>query len=145
MTGAAAKPLGPTCGANGGTKVHGGPCSSQLGLGELSGLCAVHDPQRAIEAKAQQEAMKRLGVTLPPAPQTIADAKDYASWAIDAVAKGPHAGGIDVKRAREIGCLLRQFQSSCHEAELAARIKTLETELRQFKAKAAAKTGGGGR
>lgn len=136
MKGAVAKPLGLTCGENGGVNVSGAPCGVQLGLGEVSGLCAVHDMGRQIEAKAQQEASKRMSVTLPPAPQTIADAKNYASWAIDAVAKGPAAGGIDVKRAREITGLLRQFQSSAHEAELASRIKQLEAQLRAYKAKA---------
>ncbi len=147
MTEAARQPVHPvqTCGQHGGVTVSGQPCGAQLGLGETTGLCAAHDPGRAKEMNAQREATKRMTreeleatypKDLPPPPQTIEDAKRYASWTVDAVARGPAAGGIDVKRAREITGLLRQFQSSAHEAELAARIKTLEGQLRKYKAAA---------
>jgi hypothetical protein len=59
----------------------------------------------------------------------------YASWAVDAVAKGPDGGGIDVRRAREITGLLREFRGAAEKAELVARVKELEVELRRYKRK----------
>lgn len=150
MTGQPVQPV-QTCGQHGGVSTNGQPCGAQLGLGEHSGLCIWHDPGRAKEMLAQREASKRMTreeqeatfpKDLPPPPQTIADAVRYASWCVDSVARGVLAGGIDPKRAREVITGLRQFQSAAHEAELAARIKSLESQLRAYKAKAAKKGGG---
>ena len=153
VAGAGGQPV-QTCGQRGGVTVSGQPCQAMLGLGALTGLCTAHDPGRVQEMNAERKAVAELSreelaatfpQDMPPPPETIEDAKHYASWCVAAVARGPAAGGIDLKRGHVIAVLLRQFQSSAHESELAARIKTLETELREFKAKAkaAAKVGGG--
>lgn len=137
-----------TCGDAGGVREDGEPCGVVVGLGP-DGMCIFHSPDRAEEARlmrvagahaataaklrsrAEREATWPDG--LPPPPKTIDDAKRYAAWAVDAVAKGPGAGGIDGRTAREIAGLLREFRSSAEKAELSNRVQELEAALRKAK------------
>lgn len=146
-------PTPPRCGHSGGVNANGEPCGALLGLSPITGLCRIHDPATAEEARherlaggaaaAETHRAKRIAREsnrpegLPPPPQTIEDVPPYASWAVDAVAKGPDGGGIDVRRAREITGLLKEFRSAVEKAELARQLRELQKELKHWKGKAA--------
>lgn len=149
MTDTVVASLGPKCGDNDGRNQRGEPCASTLNLSEVNGRCLFHDESRADElrriraaggaASAQVKRAERIAREssypegLPPPPQTIADAMRYASWAVDAVSKGPDGGGIDVRRAREITGLLREFRGAAEKAVLELRVRELEKALRDAK------------
>ena len=143
---------GPTCGDRGGKTKKGTPCSAFRNLDPVSGLCMWHDESRGPEREANQRAAQagseaKVRATarpkgLPPPPQTIEDARAYASWCVDAVARGPADGGIDVRRAHEITGLLREFRGAAEKAELVGRVKALEAELRKYQKKQHRRGGG---
>jgi hypothetical protein len=127
-----------TCGENGGVKVDGTPCPMSSGLSPDSGLCFWHDPKREEEAVAarskggQATARKRARepINAPPPPQTIEDAKLYASWAVEAVA----SGRVDYRVGNTIQAILRDFRSATEKAELEKEIAELRGIVAELKA-----------
>lgn len=130
-----------TCGDNGGRTMDGGPCTVDFGLSDDNGLCYHHDPDRAEErsaarkaggiATAKKRSNERGLVDAPPPPQTIEDAKAYASWAVEAVA----SGRIDYRVGNTVQAILREFRSATEKVDLAKRYEALRKEVDTMKAK----------
>jgi hypothetical protein len=129
-----------TCGDSGGRKVNGDPCPTSFGLNPDSGLCYMHDPERAEEAQAARSRggkatagrMKRGPVEPPAALVEMQDAVAWASWTADAVARGQ----IDTRTAREISTAIKEFRASVEKAGLVAKLKAAEATIAQLQKKA---------
>ena len=125
-----------TCGSAGGRNARGEPCGAELGLGE-SGLCRLHDPERAAEVLAMRQAGGRgragfrrtadpeLPANVPRAPETLEDAVAWSSWAMHAVA----VGEIDARTGHEIGYLVNAFKAAVEKRDLQREIEALRAEL----------------
>lgn len=124
------------CGDAGGRRSNGEPCASTLGL-SAAGLCLSHDPARAAEARdirvkggraagIANRAARATRMTGMPAPlKTIRDCVAWASWAATATA----TGDLDIRKAREIGLMIREFRSSFQLSELERTVRRLQAEL----------------
>ena len=127
-----------TCGDAGGVKADGTPCGSVLGIQE-SGLCRVHDPECAQEvqemrqaggrasAKKKQEARAAEPEGCPPAPSTLEDATNFASWITRAVA----VGVLHPRVGHEASFALRGFMSLLEKRDLLREIAALRAELKE--------------
>jgi hypothetical protein len=128
-----------------GTKVDGSRCGATLGLA-ANGLCLHHDPDRAERAlevvraggaasglrrRADREGRReQLPRGMPRRrPRTLDDALRWASWATYAVA----CGDIDVRRAREVAGLVKEFRSTLERRDMAREVADLRAELERLK------------
>ena len=128
---------GPTCGDKGGVTSAGTPCRGSGRLVGPNGLCMYHDPVQADEVKRRQalgrtrrgtsERTKHLAVKngVPPAPQNLADAVVWASWAMHAVASGQ----LDARVGHEVGYLVNAFKAAVEKADLLTEIAQLRKDL----------------
>lgn len=128
---------GPRCGDKGGITSAGTPCRGRGPLLGPNGLCIYHDPAQAEEVahrqalgrtrRGTQERTKHLALKsgVPPAPQNLADAVLWASWAIHAVA----SGNLDSRVAHEIGFLVNAFKAAVEKADLLTEIAKLRADL----------------
>lgn len=128
-----------TCGAE---TADGGACGVAFGLCDKCGRCWSHCAHRREEADA---ARRRGGITsakkkrgpdvsadpsdAPPAPRTMADAVDWASWTARAVA----VGELSERRAREVTSAIREFRQGLEKASLAAEIGELRETVERLK------------
>lgn len=125
-----------------GTTAAGKPCRSPL-VDPETGYCAAHGPgasarmaeRGAKGARATAKKLKGKGVVkpgeAPPPPETVEDAKHYASWAMDAVA----TGRLDYRVGNVIQGLCREFRSATKEAALEAEVAELREVVATLKAK----------
>ncbi len=123
-----------TCGA---AKVDGTPCRSYLNLSPATGMCLMHDPERAEERqRVTASGGRATGVAkrarktadpedVPSAPKTLQDAVTWSSWAMHAVA----CGRIDARTGHEIGYLVNAFKAAVEKRDLERQIHELRAEL----------------
>lgn len=123
-----------TCGDAGGLKEDGDPCGVTANLG-ADGQCIWHSPARKEEARAARsqggrtsaERKRREPVQAPPAPRTIAEARDYASWAVEAVASGK----LDARTGDVVQKILKEFRTATEKADVESEVKALRAEIRK--------------
>jgi hypothetical protein len=135
------------CGDAGGVSKKGAPCSQYMNLSPTTGMCLMHDPERAAQrretqvagAVAKGAAMRAAKAALPedcpPAPKTIADAEKFASWLTYSVC----IGRIDARTAHEASVCLKEFRGAHEKRVLESEVRALRRELAA--AKGAAKHG----
>ena len=66
---------------------------------------------------------------IPSPPQTLEDARAWASWATHAVTEGK----IDARTAKEISSLLRTFVATAEKLDVAAEIERLGRQVAELK------------
>lgn len=131
---------GPTCGSRGGVTKEGLPCETFRNLGEESGRCMWHDPERVKEralltgaqnsAKVQKAELAKEPAEPPPyAPDTLEALSLWHQWAADAVA----TGRLGVRAADSICRHLRELRPTLQALGMERRLKELEAELKATK------------
>jgi hypothetical protein len=113
------------------------------------GLCLVHDPNRAEQARAARKAggknskiAQRLrkveGVAdeVPALPKSLDDAVKYFAWITDAIARGK----IDARSGHEMAYALNGFKAAAEKRDLEREIKALRARLEAINGKDASVT-----
>ena len=129
-----------TCGEAGGRNSKGLPCGVYLNLSPSTGLCLMHDPERAesrAELKrqggqaagaARRQARAAMPDGVPRAPTNLEDSVKWSSWAMHAIATGE----IDHKVGHEVGYLVARFTEAVSKRDLERQVKSLQARLRAF-------------
>jgi hypothetical protein len=133
-----------TCGDSGGKTQSGAPCGATLGLGEESGLCVVHDPERATQSMLDRREGGRLSgivrslererrATTRPEnlptfpPDNLERLAAWHIWAANAVATGE----IAARTGDTIARLLKELRPVLLNLDLEKKVKQLEQALKR--------------
>ena len=123
--------LKPTCGDAGGRKVTDGtPCAQTLNLSPSNGQCIVHDAERTDQHRAMSQRGQAASTVskrdakyadpedVPPVPETLEDAVEWAGWALRATA----CGRIEHRVGATISTLINSFKSALEKRDLLREI-----------------------
>ena len=127
----------PTCGDAGGRTKDGTLCGIHLNLSPGSGLCLHHDPARSDEQLAVVTAgghaahAARLADPddVPPKPETLQDATEYAAWCLHAMT----CGRLGHREGRDVLYGLRCYKDLAEKRDLEREVVALRGELKALK------------